>query len=416
MMRAIELFAGAGGLGMGVSAVGFEHAAVVEWNRDACATLRENQARKVRPVFKWPDIYEGDVRAFDFSKLGTIDLVAGGPPCQPFSLGGKHQAHRDRRDMWPQAVRAVRELRPRAFLFENVRGLTRQTFAEYFEHIRLQLAFPEFERRAFEEWPEHRERLLRHAAEKPRDGLRYDVFFKVLNASDFGVPQRRERVFVVGFRSDLGIRWAFPTPTHSHEALLWTQRHDGEYWDRHGVSRRARKALINWTEPLLPPSSACSPWRTVRDALSGLPEPKDRDAPGVLNHRLQPGAKPYTGHTGSALDEPAKTLKAGVHGVPGGENMLAYPDGRVRYFSVRESARLQTFPDDYAFRGAWGEAMRQIGNAVPVRLARTVAMAVKKAITSADTSHPTHSHELRVGPTPARGPQNRSCSTPACSG
>lgn len=86
-----------------------------------------------------------------------------------------------------------------------------------------------------------------------------------------------------------------------------------------------------------------------------------------------PGARSYTGHTGSPLDEPAKTLKAGDHGVPGGENMLARPDGTVRYFTVRESARLQTFPDDYIFAGSWTESMRQLGNAVPVGLARPIA-------------------------------------------
>ena len=89
------------------------------------------------------------------------------------------------------------------------------------------------------------------------------------------------------------------------------------------------------------------------------------------------GTSAYPGHTGSALDEPAKTLKAGDHGVPGGENMLLRPDGSVRYFTVRESARLQTFPDNFLFHGSWSETMRQLGNAVPVRLANLVASSVK---------------------------------------
>jgi DNA mismatch endonuclease Vsr len=88
------------------------------------------------------------------------------------------------------------------------------------------------------------------------------------------------------------------------------------------------------------------PWRTVRDALADLPMPSSEE-PRIANHRFQPGARPYPGHTGSALDWPAKTLKAGVHGVPGGENMVVMEDGSVRYFSVREAARLRTFPDDY---------------------------------------------------------------------
>ena len=217
-MRALELFAGAGGLGMGVSLAGFHHDAVVEWDRDACDTLRENKARGVRPVADWPDVHEGDVRQFDYSSLkDRVDLVAGGPPCQPFSLGGKHRAFRDHRDMWPEAVRAIRELRPRAFIFENVRGLVRQAFATYFEHILLQLTYPEIVRHEDEEWTAHRARLERHHTTGRPDGLTYRVVFQVLNAADYGVPQRRPRVFVVGFRSDIHVDWAFPEPTHSRE-------------------------------------------------------------------------------------------------------------------------------------------------------------------------------------------------------
>ena len=119
-----------------------------------------------------------------------------------------------------------------------------------------------------------------------------------------------------------------------------------------------------------------SRWLTVRDALQGLPEPTIQNSYGIANHTLNPGARAYNGHTGSPHDEPAKALKAGDHGVPGGENMLAYSDGTVRYFTVRESARLQTFPDTYHFNGSWSESMRQLGNAVPVRLAQTVAESI----------------------------------------
>jgi DNA (cytosine-5)-methyltransferase 1 len=125
---------------------------------------------------------------------------------------------------------------------------------------------------------------------------------------------------------------------------------------------------------------ATAPWLTVRDAISDLPDPERFLANNIPNHRLNPGARGYPGHTGSPLDEPAKTLKAGDHGVPGGENMLSRADGSVRYFTVREAARLQTFPDDYIFRGGWSEAMRQLGNAVPVRLAETVARSVAQTL------------------------------------
>src|SRR5471030_442775 len=124
-MKSIELFAGAGGLGMGLHRAGFHPAKVVEWDRYCCDTIRENQAFDCRWV-KDSDVVEGDVRKVDFSEFeGKVELVSGGPPCQPFSMGGKHRAYDDVRDMFPQAIRAVREARPRAFIFENVKGLTR---------------------------------------------------------------------------------------------------------------------------------------------------------------------------------------------------------------------------------------------------------------------------------------------------
>lgn len=111
-----------------------------------------------------------------------------------------------------------------------------------------------------------------------------------------------------------------------------------------------------------------------------FPIREDNPANDIPNHNHNPGARAYLGHTGSALDEPAKTLKAGDHGVPGGENMLLYADQTVRYFTVREAARLQTFPDHFLFSGSWSESMRQLGNAVPVRLAEAVAGAVSKTL------------------------------------
>lgn len=379
-MKSIELFAGAGGLGMGLHEAGFHPLQVVEWDRDSCATLRDNQVRGQELVRDWP-LTEGDVRDFDFKKFnGELDLVSGGPPCQPFSLGGKHGAYSDARDMFPQAIRAVRESRPRAFLFENVKGLTREAFRNYFEYIRLQLEHPEMKAKTDETWHNHLVRLERHHTRGRRDGLHYQVVTRVLNAANHGIPQRRERVVFVGFRDDLHVSWSFPQETHSLEALLWEQVR-GDYWDRHKVARKDRiiseRALARGQALMERPVG--QPWRTVRDAIHDLPDPeRARWEPLVPNHRFQGGARAYTGHTGSPLDEPAKTLKAGVHGVPGGENMLARADGSVRYFTVRESARLQSFPDDYLFHGSWTESMRQLGNAVPVRLARVVGEDIAK--------------------------------------
>jgi DNA (cytosine-5)-methyltransferase 1 len=375
-MRAIELFAGAGGLGMGVSSAGFTPIKVVEWDRWCCDTLRENRTRPSGVLAKWPEPIEGDVRFVRFEEHeGKVELVTGGPPCQPFSLGGKHKAQHDHRDMWSEAVRVVREVKPKAFIFENVKGLTRQSFASYLQYIERQLNYPEIVQCLDESWIEHLGRLEQHHTSRRRanDGLIYQVVYRVLNAADFGIPQRRERVVFVGFRNDLGVEWSFPDPTHSADALLWSQYRSSDYWEKHRVPR-SKRILISRTEGraerlLFKPDSL--PWRTVRDAISDLPDPEfePNRARVYPNHKFQAGARAYPGHTGSPLDEPAKTLKAGVHGVPGGENMLARPDGSLRYFSVRESARLQTFPDEYLFHGAWSEAMRQLGNAVPVQLA-----------------------------------------------
>ena len=383
-MKSIELFAGAGGLGIGLHQAGFHPARVVERDRYCCDTIRENKARGIGIVSDWP-VVEGDVRGVTFMDLeGKVDLVSGGPPCQPFSLGGRHRAHADTRDMFPEGIRAVREARPRAFVFENVKGLTRASFRNYFEYIRLQLEHPEIEARADEDWSEHLARLERHHTTGSRDGLNYRVVTRLLNAANHGVPQRRERVVFVGFRDDLGIEWSFPDGTHSMDALLWDQA-KGDYWDRHRVPMRHRTMPLSlWNRvERMEAKPATRPWRTVRDAIADLPDPEllPVEAATYFNHRYQAGARSYLGHTGSPLDEPAKTLKAGVHGVPGGENMLLRPDGSVRYFSVRESARLQTFPDEYLFHGSWTETMRQLGNAVPVLLARAVGENVAQRLT-----------------------------------
>lgn len=383
-MRSVELFVGAGGLGIGVSQAGFDPVAVMDWDRWACDTIRENGANGLAPFSDWP-LYECDVRDFDFREIAEqVDLVTGGPPCQPFSLGGLHKAFLDERDMFPEAIRAVRTLRPRAFVFENVKGLTRNKFANYLEYVRLQLRHPNLKSKSDEPWLEHLGRLEDYETGKRTRGLKYNVVLRVLNAANYGVPQRRERVFIVGFRADTGIDWHFPSETHSQDALLWSQWRSGEYWDLHQLPKRQRPEGGRAKERALrldgPPTD--EPWVTVRDAICDLPDPElePDTASSYHDHRYQPGARSYPGHTGSPLDEPAKTLKAGVHGVPGGENMLRRPDGSVRYFTVRESARLQTFPDEMVFHGAWSETMRQLGNAVPVTLARVVAESVRERL------------------------------------
>ncbi len=371
---------------MGLQRAGFQPAHVVEWDRYCCDTLLENRERGVEILRNW-DLTAGDVRNFDFGPFeDKLDLVSGGPPCQPFSLGGRHRAHNDARDMFPEAIRAVREIRPKAFIFENVKGLTRQSFRSYFEYIRLQLEFPEVKRKRDESWNDHLGRLERKYTSGNRLGLCYRVVSQVLNAADYGVPQRRERVFFVGFREDLNVRWSFPLPTHTADALIWDKLY-GTYWERHRVPSKQRfvpERSARQIDMLKSPPNALA-WTTVRDALSDLPDPEceARASGKYFNHRFQPGARIYKGHTGSVLDEPAKTLKAGVHGVPGGENMVVLSDSEVRYFTVRECARLQTFPDDFLFHGSWSETMRQLGNAVPVRLAEVIGADIGARLVSA---------------------------------
>lgn len=212
----------------------------------------------------------------------------------------------------------------------------------------------------------------------------------LVNAANYGVAQKRERVFIVGFRADQDVRWAFPAETHSQDALLHDQWVSGGYWDRHRVAKSRRPALTDAQTKTVAKLRGLGlpktrlPWLSVRDALLGLPEPLEQEQPGILNHQLQLGARSYPGHTGSPLDLPAKTLKAGDHGVPGGENMLVRTDGTLRYFSVRESARLQAFPAGYVLHGSWSGAMRQLGNAVPTRLAQVVASSVAGHLLEAD--------------------------------
>jgi len=389
-MKSVELFAGAGGLALGASLAGFTPEAVIEWDKWACDTIRENQHRQCPLVADWP-LHEQDVRLFDFSTIKGVDLVAGGPPCQPFSLGGKHKAYSDKRDMFPSTIDAVRHLQPNAFLVENVKGLTRAAFTNYLQYTILQLSYPELIRSPKESWIEHLDRLEKEKTSGRMQGLTYDVVCRVVNAADYGIPQRRERVFIVGFRHDLEVRWSFPETTHSLAGLLHAQWVSGEYWERHEVSRKVRAPLDSThktrIEKLRGMDAAYldKPWLTVRDALQGLPDPQDKKAALYNNHIFQPGARVYKGHTGSPLDLPSKTLKAGDHGVPGGENMIVMPNGGVRYFTVRESARLQTFPDTYVFHGSWTETMRQLGNAVPVALARIIAGSIAEKLIEANT-------------------------------
>ena len=369
-------------MALGISRAGFRHEAIVECDPSACETIRVNKNGTSNLASDWP-LVEADIRTFNYAVFrGNIDLVAGGPPCQPFSQGGKGRGHADPRNMFPEAIRAVRESWPRTFLFENVTGLLRWSFAEYVDYLRLCFAYPDLHEKKCEPWHEHYQRLEQHHITGASDC--YRVVVRCLNAADYGVPQHRERVIVVGVRSDLGLNWQFPIPTHSEQELLRAQWISGEYWEIHRIPKKLRpkapREFAERIESIRGNGVSTKRWQTVRDAIGDLPPPTVGKNGGVLNHEYLAGARRYAGHTGSQQDWPAKALKAGGHGVPGGENMLAYRNGKVRYFTVRECARLQTFPDKYIFAGSWGAIARQLGNAMPVRLADMLASSLKDAL------------------------------------
>lgn len=380
-MRGAELFAGCGGLALGMSRAGFNHELMAEFDDNAVATVLHNKSRGVEHVTHWPMTLT-DVRDIQWADhLGNLDLISGGPPCQPFGIGGKKRGHEDARDMWPEAIRAVREAAPKAFLFENVRNLTGPRFRGYLEWIVQHLRFPDDTRRAGEDFGAHRDRLT--SSSKPSS---YNVRWQLVNAADYGAPQIRYRVLIFGVSATLGVHPAPMPATHSRDRLLWDQYVTGEYWRTHGLAARAepelqrdRARVAALREKGEAPEDL--PWVTVRDCLADLGEPT-----GIDNHILQGGARAYKGHTGSPLDLPAKALKAGDHGVPGGENMMVRDDGTVRYFTAREAARLVGLPDNFLFPRSWSETMRQLGNAVPAQLGEAAGDWVMRMIEAGDAN------------------------------
>ncbi|MEU7620579.1 DNA cytosine methyltransferase [Micromonospora rifamycinica] len=418
----VELFAGGGGLAMAVHRAGFRPLLVNELVKYACETLEANAAsqrgdteRIPVPGERWP-LVPGDVGGVEFDYLwDRVDLLAGGPPCQPFSLGGVAKGDEDKRNMFPQMFRAIRQIQPKAVICENVRGLLRPSFRPYFDYIERELRLPFEERVDGATWREHDEVLRRRLDEAPSDPKRrYEVVTTTVNAADYGVPQVRNRIIIVAFRSDLGIdikRFKKAVRPRYSEAALVRSMLDGSYWERHpDVPGHVRHRVMSRLPNISPKTDDTLPWRTLRDAIKGLdgqrplpPVPWDRldrrehRLGGFTDHIGWPDARIYAGHTPNELDRPAKTVKAGVHGVPGGESVLLTDDllpeptagspyaYRHRYMTVRETARVMTFPDDWKLAGPRGEQMRQLGNAVPVMLGEFFARAIATALDEAES-------------------------------
>jgi DNA (cytosine-5)-methyltransferase 1 len=273
------------------------------------------------------------------------------------------------------------------------------------------LCLPFEERGQNATWREHDQALQTRLNEGSTDpARRYDVVVTRVNAADFGVPQIRKRIIMVAFRADLAVDLTTfrrsVRPTHS-EAALVRSMHDGTYWERHhDVPRHVRKLVLSRLPQQLPLDDGLLPWRTFRDAIEGIDGAKrlppipwhklDRQEHllgGFTDHVGWPDARIYNGHTPNELDRPAKTVKAGVHGVPGGESVMLTDDRtkslsgwvyRHRYMTVRETARVMTFPDDWRLEGPRGEKMRQLGNAVPVLLGEVFAKALASGIDEAE--------------------------------
>jgi len=334
----IDLFAGAGGLSLGFAAAGFEAVAAVEVDADAAATFR-----KAHPGV---DVHEGDICELDLSPYrGHVAAVVGGPPCQPWSLGGLRRGHADPRDGTPQFARAVHEVGPDVFVMENVAGLVRGAARPAFERI---LAVLGGERPLAD--------LLGDAV-GPRDRLEYRVEARVLNAADHGVPQTRRRLFVVGVRP--GAAFAWPEPTHAG-AHVPARAHVGV------VARgEANPSIVTYAAA---PSLRPDPYHGQVFNGGGRPIDPGRPAPTLLAS-MGGNKTPWVDTLGVVPDYHAH-LRAG--GAP--------RSGRVpgaRRITVAEAAALQTFPPDLAFAGARSSQYRQVGNAVPPLLAAAVAGAAR---------------------------------------
>lgn len=313
-MRALELCAGAGGQALGLEMAGFEHSGLIENDKHACETLRLN-----RP--DWP-VYEHDLfEPLDFSAFEDIDLLAGGLPCPPFSKAGKQLGERDERNLFSRGIEIAKTVRPRAIMFENVRGMLDSTFSAYRAWIEQELS-----------------------------SSGYVVDWRLLNASDFGVPQLRPRVVMIALKEGDAARFSWPDAYDRCEPptvgeCLYDLMASGGWRDAERWSKKANKiapTLVGGSKkhggPDLGPTRA-------RNAWAGL---------GVEGRTI-------------------------ADDVPGSDH-----EGMPR-LTVRMAARIQGFPDEWQFAGKKTAAYRQVGNAFPPPVAEAVARRIYQAL-GADVS------------------------------
>lgn len=329
MYKVISLFSGCGGLDLGfigdfrVFNKHYEkHPFEIVWANDiypqACDTYRHNIG---------DHIYEGDITKFDKSLLpkNNIDLVIGGFPCQDFSVAGKRRGITcERGKLYLEMKEVIDLVKPKMFVAENVEGLVNMQNGQVLEVIKSELG----------------------NVHSTNDSVKYTVSHHLLNAADYGVPQIRKRVFIVGVRNDINVKYIPPFPTHINK------------------------------------------WMTAKEAIDDL-WGKEND-PNILNHSQISRAKFYEGkkmqgNNQIQADQPSVTIRAEHHGNIEAHYRSTNPVDPYnikfwRRLSVRECARLQSFPDDFEFKGTATHTYRQVGNAVPPVLAWHVAKSVKEVL------------------------------------
>ena len=355
--RSIELFCGTGGLALGLQKAGFHHTALYEWDKDSCDNIRANIQAGYKGIESW-NVHQADVRAVCYNGLsGKINMVSGGPPCQPFSMGGKAQAYNDKRDMFPEAVRAVREIMPEVFIFENVKGLLRKSFSLYFSYIILQLTYPSIQKPAGMTWEEHRELLEKHHTSSSHDDCEYNVVFRLLNAADYGVPQLRHRVVIVGFRKDQNVNeFTYPTPTDTTKTFA-DIKEKNTVSAKYYLSTQYVKTLVAHKERHAAKGNGFGyeiiPDNGVANAIVVGGMGRERNL--VIDNRLED----FT---------PVTNIKGEIN-----------RDG-LRRMTPREWARLQGFPDNFIIGVADASAYKQFGNSVAVPAIQATAQEIIKRI------------------------------------
>ncbi len=315
-MKIISLFAGAGGMDLGFLKAGHKIIWVNDNDLDSCQTYERN--------FKHKPICE-DIEKLDSKNIPDGDVVIGGFPCQGFSNANPYRHTEDKRNkLYLELKRIIADKKPKYFIAENVVGIC---------------SIGGYETK--EDKKNHTGRILKTILKELSEvDSGYHVEFKILNSADYGVPQMRRRVIILGTRKDIKPILKHPEPTHSREG----------------------KELPKW--------------KTVREALEGIPEELSEKIPNHIatNHKVKING--HLGNRATAWDKASPTI-VGRGGGTGGPVIIPHPNLKRR-MSVRETARIQGFPDGFIFEGAVTSQYRQIGNAVPWLLAYHIAKMLPK--------------------------------------